>query len=154
MRIKVPERRHDRSFFTTAQQRLAKRDSVTCVEVNPATGSILLYCSDSRALLQELEKDGAFVIVERLPGETPSLDGVRRQLHDWESQIQRWTGMRRDVRVYVFFALIVSAAYQLARGNIFAPAATLIWYASEALRVWGERGTAGREGAAERESSR
>lgn len=136
LRIKVPARRHDPAFFNAVKQRLAELDAVRGVEVNPATGSILVHSSDSRALLQALESDSPFVVVERLSEQAPSLESVRRQLTNWETQIRRWTGMRDDVRVYIFFALVLSAAYQLKRGNIFAPAATLVWYASEALRVW------------------
>lgn len=150
MRIRVPNKRHDPSFFVDAQRRLGERSSVNSVEINPATGSILLHCADARSLLDELERDAPFVIVERLPSQqAPSLDEVRRRLVSWENDIQSWTGTRQDVRVYLFFALVLSAAYQLARGNIFAPAATLIWYASEALRVWGERGKAANDRAAE-----
>jgi hypothetical protein len=144
IRIKVPAKRYDHSFFDAARERLSARENVRCVEVNPATGSILLHSSDARALLRELERDGAFVLVERAAKEEAlSLDGVRRQLADWEQDFRRWTGMGQDARIYIFVVLVLSAVYQLSRGNIFAPAATLLWYASEALRVWGGRSERG-----------
>lgn len=140
LRVKVPSKRHDHSFFGAARQRLAGQATVERVEVNPATGSILIHSADSAALLRALENDGPFVVVERpFAEQAPSLASVRRQFADWDEQIRHWTGMRNDVRIYIFFALVLSAAYQLARGNIFAPAATLVWYASEALRVWSPR---------------
>jgi hypothetical protein len=141
VRIKVAARRHDSSFFRTAREQLAGRAAVESVEVNPATGSILIHCPDSRALIDELQHSGMLVLVEPTPEREapPSLEQFRQQFTDWNKQIQYWTGTKADARVYLFFALVLGAVYQFARGNVFAPAATLIWYASEALRVWTPR---------------
>lgn len=137
LRIKVAAKRHDSPFFRTAQKQLGLGAAVESVEVNPATGSILIHCSDSAALMDELKHSGVFVIVDPPPEQqAPSLEQFRQQFTEWNKQIQYWTGTKADARVYLFLALVLSALYQLARGNVFAPAATLIWYASEALRVW------------------
>jgi hypothetical protein len=137
LRLKVSSKRHDGAFFRNAQEQLSRRAAVKGVEVNPLTGSILIHSSDSKALIRELKSDGQFVIVEHLPDQqAPSLEQFRQQLADWNKQIQYWTGTKADARVYVFLILVLSAFYQLARGQVFAPAATLIWYASEALRTW------------------
>jgi hypothetical protein len=137
LRIKVAAKRHDSSFFRTAQELLTGRAAVETVEVNPATGSILIHSSDSAAVMNELKTAGVFVVIEPPPEQpTPSLEQFRQQFVDWNKQLQYWTGTKGDARVYLFLALVLSAIYQLARGNVFAPAATLMWYASEALRVW------------------
>lgn len=140
LRIKVPEKRRDSSFFSAARQRLSQRPSVRGIEVNPATGSILIHSSDPRAFLGALGSDGPFTIVEQqreAEGDLPLIEQAREQIASWDKQIQEWTGSRHDTRSYIFFALMLAAAYQIIRGDIFGPAASLLWYAVVVLRSWG-----------------
>ena len=44
----------------------------------------------------------------------------------------------------IFAALIASAIYQGARGQMLAPATTLLWYAGEALRFWSSQAKSSR----------
>jgi Heavy metal associated domain 2 len=138
LRVRVPAKRHNRSFFFTAQQHLSRHPGVERIEVNPATASILIHSSDSRAFLETLGRGGPFVIAEQASKQqVPLMEQARHQLAEWDKQIQQWTGSRHDTRSYIFLALLLSAAYQLIRGDIFAPAASLLWYASVVLRNWG-----------------
>jgi hypothetical protein len=138
LRIKIPAKRHDEQFFATARQHLSERPGVQSVEVNPTTASILIHTSDARALLQALGRDGRFTIAEQHADaqESNPLEQVRHQLAEWDKQLQEWTGVRHGARAYIFIALVLAAAFQFARGEIFAPASVLLWYAGEALRLW------------------
>ena len=138
VRLRIPAKRHDRQFFSTARQHLSQRSGVQAVEVNPATASILIHSSDSAAVLEALGREGLLTLVEQptVTAQASPLEQVRQQLSEWDRQLQEWTGIRHDTRAYIFGALVLSAAYQFARGDIFAPATTLLWYAGEALRLW------------------
>jgi hypothetical protein len=136
VRVRVLAKRHDGHFFSAMRQRLEQRPAVRSVEVNPATASILIHSSDSQALLRALEQEGVPIVEEFRESQRSSLEEVRAQLIEWNKSLQQWTGSRNDARAYIFIALVLSAIYQISRGDIFAPAATLLWYAGEALRLW------------------
>jgi len=53
-----------------------------------------------------------------------------------DATVRHWTGNAADLRSAIFLALIAGGIYQLLRGNIAAPAATLLWYAGATLRLW------------------
>lgn len=138
LRIKVPAKRRDKSYFTNARQRLSRVPTVDAVEVNPLTASILIRSSDPGSVLEALALEGPFTIggLESEGEPAQLLDQVRQQLAEWDQMVQEWTGSRHDSRAYIFMALVLGAGFQLLRGDIFAPASTLLWYAGEALRVW------------------
>jgi hypothetical protein len=138
LRIRIPAKRHHQGFFSTVRQHLSQNSAVERVEVNPITASVLIHTPDSKAFLEGLGREGPFTIVEQLSGTAQAnpIKQVRQQLSEWDKQLQEWTGIRHDARAYIFVALVLSGVYQLARGEIFAPAATLLWYAGEALRLW------------------
>jgi Heavy metal associated domain 2 len=137
LRVRIPAKRHDRHFFSSTREYFSRQPTVEAVKVNPLTASVLIHASDARSLVESLGRDGPFILVELSEtAERNALEQVREQLSQWDAQLQRWTGSRHDARVYVFFVLVLSAAYQLVKGEIFAPAATLLWYSAEALRLW------------------
>ncbi len=135
VRVKIPARRHDAMYFTKASSRLSEKRPHAHVETNPATGSILIRAEDVRACLEALGAEGFFVVAER-PDEGRHFEQLRERVQDFNEWFLRLTGGKGDVRLFIFTTLVIGAAYQAARGEIFAPAATLLWYAGEALRVW------------------
>jgi Heavy metal associated domain 2 len=138
LRVRIPAKRHDKVFFSNTRDYLSRQPRVEGVEVNPLTGSVLVHASDARSLVESLGRDVPFILVEQLSttAERNPLEQVRDQLSEWDAQLKQWTGSRHDARVYIFVILMLSAAYQLVKGDVFAPAATLLWYAGEALRLW------------------
>ncbi len=78
-----------------------------------------------------------FAIGEAQETATPEFEQIRLQIQEFNEWFRRWTGGRSDPRLYIFMTLVLGAMIQLARGEVMAPAATLLWYAGEALRVWG-----------------
>ncbi len=135
LRLKIPTRRHDAGFFKHASHKLTEQRPAARVEVNPTTGSILIHAEDVRACLEALDRDGVLVLTEQ-PDSSPRFEQLRERMLDFNEWFMRITGGKGDARVYIFTLLIISAAYQAMRGEVFAPAATLLWYAGEALRVW------------------
>src|SRR5271166_3483473 len=63
LRIKVPEKRRNTTFFDIVADRLASWDSVDDVETNPLTASVLVYFSDpERLALEAVAKNDLFDI--------------------------------------------------------------------------------------------
>lgn len=138
LRIRVPGKHRDALFFSDVRSELSARPGVDAVEVNPSTSSVLIHCTDSQAFLEMARRDAPFALAEELldMAKLPLLAQIRQSLAEVNQQVQRLTGSRDDIRTYIFLVLVLGAAYRLYRGDIFAPAATLLWYAGEALRLW------------------
>lgn len=142
LRVKIPEKRRDEAFFDMVRERLAAWDSVERVEVNPLTASVLVQFSDLTALFAEnaLKNDLFEVDFDALeaPGETPPqlTEQAAQAFTHVDAAVRRWTSGGADLRSAIFLVLIIGGAFQLLRGNIAAPAATLLWYAGATLRLW------------------
>jgi hypothetical protein len=141
LRLKIPEKRRDDSFFKTVAERLAGWDSVDRVEVNPLTASVLVHFSDVAALFADnaLRNDLFAVDYDALEDADGAPALTERAARLWSGAdvaLRRWTGGAADIRSTVFLVLLAGGIYQLLRGNIAAPAATLLWYAGATLRLW------------------
>ena len=154
LRIKVPDRRHDAAFFDRVRERLSGWRSVERVEVNPLTASILVHYTDPTELYAEnLAANDMFRVVypETANGNGEAdpvtwLQQVQAMLQGADKRVQGWLGPRADLRIVMIAALVLAAAHQTLRGNVTAPAATLLWYA---LRLTGYAGAVQREAGAD-----
>jgi Heavy metal associated domain 2 len=146
LRIKIPEKRHDDVFFARVAERVSDWDSVERVEVNPLTASVLVFFKDSLALFTEnaLKNDLFLVDFEELEAAqessrtltVPALwEQASRAVAGADNAIRRLSADTVDLRGGVFLALLAGGMAQLFRGNITAPAVTLLWYAGEMLRL-------------------
>jgi hypothetical protein len=141
LRVKIPEKRRDDAFFEIVKERLATWDSIERIEVNPLTASVLVYFPDLGRLFAEnaLRNDLFALDYDALEAdfETPALtEWTKRRWSDADLAVRRWTSGAADLRGAVLVTLLVAGSYQLFRGNIAAPAATLLWYAGDMLRIW------------------
>ncbi|MEK4032621.1 hypothetical protein WOC76_03185 [Methylocystis sp. IM3] len=133
LRLKVPARRHDKAFFGAAARMLSERAPAARIDANPVTASILICGPDSARLIRELDEGGPF----RLSTEPESQIGeLGREMQALNRRLLNFSAGRIDARAYIVLALLVSAMVQIARGRVFAPAVTLLWYAGEAIRAW------------------
>jgi hypothetical protein len=141
LRVKIPEKRRDETFFDTVKERLATWDSIEQVDVNPLTASVLVHFSDVGSLFAEnaLRNDLFALDYDALEAafEAPALtEWVKQRWKDADLAVRRATSGAADLRSAVLVTLLVAGTYQLFRGNIAAPAATLLWYAGDMLRIW------------------
>ncbi len=133
LRLKVPARRHDKAYFGAALRILSERMPAARIDANPVTASILICGPDSARLVRDLDESGPF----RISTEPESQIGeLGRELQTLNRRLLNLSAGRIDARAYIVLALIVSAMFQIARGRVFAPAVTLLWYAGEAIRAW------------------
>lgn len=142
LRLKIAERRGDEQFFSGVERQLGGWDSVERVETNPLTGSVLVHFSEPAALFADnaLKNQLFTVSYDDLAASRDQAASVTewaaRRVGDADHAVLRWTGGAADIRAVVFLMLVGAGAVQLLRGNIMAPAATLLWYAGAMLRLW------------------
>jgi Heavy metal associated domain 2 len=141
VRIKIPEKRRDRAYFSTVADRLAAWDSVDGVEANPLTASILIHFSDPQRLLLDavakndlfdLDFDTAFAA----QSEPVMTQAAVRTFESADLAMRRWTANQMDMRSVLFLLLFAGGVFQLLRGRLAAPAPTLLWYAGDLLGLW------------------
>jgi hypothetical protein len=137
LRLRIPERRRDGAFFGRVRQGLAGWPGVVGVEVNPVTAGVLIHFTGAPAhLLAHARNDDLFRLVDQRAEPAALVDEIREGAMNVDRMLRHLTG-GGDLRTAVFLALLAGGIYQLFRGNIAAPAATLLWYAGEAVQIWG-----------------
>lgn len=143
VRLKVPARRHDETFFRAVERRLAGWRNVERVEVNPATASVLVHFSDPAALVGEAmngNNDLFRIVAAQAEGngsDRPLMAHLQETVAVADGSLRRWTGGALDLRTAIFATLLIGGLQQLVQGNIAAPAATLLWYAATVLGLPG-----------------
>jgi Heavy metal associated domain 2 len=131
-RFRVASKRREDAFFAAIAERLRRVDGVGQVEVNAATGSVLVH---HRLPLEELARrarqDSLFQVdnepIERLS------DGARRQFGMLNGGISRLTEGRLDLEDLALLLLVIVGLRQLAAGQFAVPAVSAFWYAAGLL---------------------
>jgi hypothetical protein len=140
LRLKVPEKRRDASFFDFVRNRLAAWDSVERVETNPLTASILVHFSAPEGLFLEAAGKNDFLDIDldaiERPAEPVVTSAAIRSYVAGDDALRSWTANAIDMRSAVFLLLFVGSVYQLLRGRLSTPAPTLLWYAGSLLGLW------------------
>jgi hypothetical protein len=145
LRIKVSEKRRDRTFFDTVADRLATWESVERVETNPLTASVLIHFSDPERLFLEaavkndlfdIDFDSAFGVSSEPVVTRAAVQSFQTADH----ALRRWTKNEIDMRGVLFLMLLAGGVFQLLRRRLDAPAPTLLWYAGDLIGLWSGRG--------------
>jgi Heavy metal associated domain 2 len=145
VRLRIPERRHDRAFFESVKRQLSQWQGVERVEVNPATASVLIHYSDGPAFLAEHYAENNLFTVGDIQPDGSGLETLpaisiaqrtRSGVEAFDKAVQRLSGGQADLRSLVVLGLLGSGVVQLLRGNVAVPAITLFWCAGDALRLW------------------
>src|SRR5579864_4558505 len=142
LRVKIPDKRGDEDFFHTLETRLRGWNSIQQVTVNPLTGSVLVTFDDPQALFTEnamrndmfaVDFDELAALAEPVPS---VIDWTKKRMSGADEALRGWTSGAADIRGTVFLLLVGAGVVQAVRGNIAAPAATLLWYAGAVLGLW------------------
>ena len=146
LRIRVPEKRRDATFFETVAERLGTWDSVERVETDPLTGSVLIHFSDpQRLFLEAAVKNDLFDIdfdaALGRSSEPIMTQAAVRTFEAVDQTLRRWTQNQIDIRGVLFILLLAGGVFQLMRRRVGAPAPTLLWYAGDLIGLWSDRGT-------------
>lgn len=112
LRVRIPSKRGDTSYFRDVTQRLSEHSGITGITANPATGSILIaHESGEPSIIQHAVDLGLFAIEAVL---------------DPERRIPPNTAQLWGPLSLVFFGL---SAVQFVRGPVLGPATENIWQA-------------------------
>jgi hypothetical protein len=136
LRLRIPEHRYDAPYFTALTRRLAGLPGVRAVTANPETAGVLLRLEPDPEMdpVAIIRATGQLQIVDAPPPLSPTLTGVRRTADRLDQALEGLTGGLGDLRTLAFALLIILAVRQTARGQLMAPAASLLWYAFELVR--------------------
>jgi hypothetical protein len=145
VRFRIPARRLDEAYFAALKQQVGEWPGITQVDVNPLTASVLVFFTEGTDALARAAQSDLFELAEAPPAPSPVPIAVtaRRRLEQADIRLREMSGGSTDVRSLAVVGLVAAGASQLLRGNVAAPAVTLLWYATDALRLW--RRAAGRD---------
>lgn len=126
MRLRIPSKRRELDYFVDLYEQVRQLPGIDDVVINPTTGSVLLYYDDGQHgdLSATLDEMGLF-----------SLEAESRQPPTPVTEKSSpGTGAHpeaaaNDARLVVFLIMLGLSIHQLRRGQILAPALTIILYA-------------------------
>jgi len=125
LRIKIPSKRGDVSYFSTLQERLYGCPGVGEIRVNPQTGSALIsYECEKKTLAEFAREKDLFLLRRSTPGRKTLFGNVADTFQAYNQDIKKLTGGEVDIPSLVFVSLLISGIWQIARGNLAMPA----WY--------------------------
>jgi hypothetical protein len=125
LRIKIPSKRGDVSYFSALRERLSGCPGVEEIKANPRTASALIsYECETKTLAKFARENGLFVLKRRTPGRKSFFSNVSDTFEGYNKDLMKMTGGEVDIPSLVFLSLVISGIWQIARGNLAMPA----WY--------------------------
>lgn len=128
VRLKIPERRGDAAFFAELGQVLADCPLVEAVRPSPAMASLVVHHRGSDSAVTDFVAASGLLRFEEA-GPTPAMDALLAQGGALDKSVRRLTDGTADLSTVAVVSLVIAAGVQVMRGNVLAPAATLLWYA-------------------------
>jgi hypothetical protein len=127
LRLKIPSRKGDISYFASLGKQLSGLDGVDKVMVNPLTGSALFIHNANRAMIAEYAMANNLFSLKRLDSYPTGLQQrVSETFNGFNAQMKVLTCGEIDMGGLAFLALLGAGIYQISRGNI----AAIPWYAA------------------------
>jgi hypothetical protein len=136
LRLRIPVMRHHRDFFTGLSERLQALPGVAGVVANPDTAGVLILLDpgSEQDTLAAIGSCGFLDVVEDASVLSPALTGIRRATDRLDRALAGATAGLSDIRTLTFVLLVALALRQALRGEVLAPAASLLWYAFDLTR--------------------
>ena len=135
LRLRLPDMRGETPFFRKLVAQISQLEDIEAVRANPDTGGVLiLHRPDAeRTVLDHLAAAVDLTDDEYAPpsGFSRAVTGLGK-LDEW---IARETRGGSSLSSVVFLLLVGMALAQIARGQVMAPASSLLWYALDLTRV-------------------
>jgi hypothetical protein len=128
----MPEMKGDERYFAALREVFAQDSRFAEVRCNPATASLLLTGegASSEAAVALGESKELFRLERSVTQPVPLSRKIIKPIGDLSAFIQRASGGEVDLAGMTFVALLVTGAYQIARGRFAAPPwYTAFWYA-------------------------
>lgn len=125
LRIKIPSKKGDALYFAALRERLTDCPGVAAVSVSPQIGSaLILHDCETNEIFAYAKKNELFVRKRSARPHKTLFNSVADTFQGYNRNLKTLTGGEIDIPSLVFLSLIASGIYQIARGNLVAPA----WY--------------------------
>ena len=124
LRVKVPGKKGDASYFSALASRFSGLPGVRHVEANPITGSVLLLIEPGQGIELESVSGGLFSLRSDRGRQGTLRQKAAFSLRDFDRKVKAFTGGELDLPSIAFAFLAGMGIYQISIGNIAAPA----WY--------------------------
>jgi hypothetical protein len=130
-RLKFPAMQGDTEFFADISGKLSAIEGVDSVRDNPTTASVLILHADTdlEAIRTAIAKQALFEFDEAPNHAALSIEKVKQNFRVLDQGLRGASANELDSRLAIFLALVFAGLWQLRKGQILAPAATLFWYA-------------------------
>jgi hypothetical protein len=119
MRLRVPGRRRDLSFFLELYDALRREPEIDEVTLNPASGGVLLWFDPQQGderIMDALNRSGLIRLID-----PDDLHPEQRARHRFHTDVN-------DTRIVVFLIMTTLSLIQLRKGQLLAPALTMLLY--------------------------
>jgi Heavy metal associated domain 2 len=125
LRIKIPSKRRDVSYFSNLMERLSGCPGVKEIRVNPNIGSALISYEGERKTIADFARENELFVLGRSGRpRKPLFTNVADTFEVYNRHLKNATGGEVDIPSLIFLSLLISGVWQIARGNIVMPA----WY--------------------------
>lgn len=129
-RLKIPDRQGDVIYFDRVSDRLSDCPGVTAVESNFRTGGVLIrHAAPLVSIAAFAAAQGLFVLTADRPAPVTLAQRLAAGLQSMESDLIGVSAGSLNGRSLVIMALLSLSAIQIARGQILAPASSLLLHA-------------------------
>lgn len=133
-RLKIPSERGNTNYFDRVCRDLAECPGIGRIEVNSRTGSLLILHTEPITRIAGFACDHQlFILQDNGASHYTPLNQAAKKFVELDTAIARFSLGDLDVRSLVFVILLMVSALQIFRGQILAPASTLLWYGLELL---------------------
>ena len=134
-RLRAPARRGDSEWFERIRQDLQACEGVVDVEARPLTGCLVVRHVGEFAGIADIAARQAGLRVEGPPAPAPLRPELELRLERARAAVSEIIGREFSWRQALLSTLVGLGLFQLFRGRVLAPAATLLWYALT-LALW------------------
>jgi hypothetical protein len=125
LRVKIPSKRGDVSYFSTLQERLSACPGIEEIRVNSQTGSALIsYACETKTIAEFARKNDLFLLRRSVAPRKALFGNVADTFQGYNQDLKKLTGGEVDIPSLIFLSLVISGIWQIARGNLAMPA----WY--------------------------
>ncbi len=139
VRVRIPGKRSDAAYFQKVEATLSKRFPRAEIQVNPITASVL--CQGDRCTLRAVadaaKETKLFELAAPQEQVVPPAKRIQRSFQGANAAVRQASGNELDLPTLLFFSLVGTAVYQIARGNFgLPPWYTAFWYAFGLFTKW------------------
>lgn len=138
LRLRIPAKRGDESYFADLLERLPHRREVADVTVNASTGGVLVRLNPGFAAADLAAGAQALSLFElqptpmppsRVPKKHSALMTATEGFRTVDRLVVEATGGYLDLKSSVFLVLVAMGIRQIVRGHFMVPGFTFLWHA-------------------------